>query len=350
MNKLLLYIRSLAIRIIGCRLSTKWIIIWFWIELQRLALIPILSSNVNPRSIEASTKYFLFQAARRVILLLGILLRHYKSENLLIKGSYGVIELTIMLFALTIKIGIFPKHYWFVDVMKGVKFSRGFFVGIVSKIIPLYVIISIAKSSSFFLLRIIGAFSVLIGSILGVQQTQLRKLIALSSIAHLGWIIIVLSRKEKFWIGMLLFSFYVIMTLPLFWLGNLFSIEHLSKTTKITKKNIFGIILIIRLLSMAGLPPLLGFFYKWLMFYKIIHVQRYIIIGLLILSRLLSLYFYIQIRIRFYINKWPSIKILFYKNFNKIKWEIYVLIIITSNILIYLLLWAISPLSTVINL
>jgi NADH:ubiquinone oxidoreductase subunit 2 (subunit N) len=70
--------------------------------------------------------------------------------------------------------------------MKGVKFSRGFFVGIVSKIIPLYVIISIAKSSSFFLLRIIGAFSVLIGSILGVQQTQLRKLIALSSIAHLG--------------------------------------------------------------------------------------------------------------------------------------------------------------------
>lgn len=350
MNKLLFYISSLIIRIIGCKLSTKWIIIWFWIELQSLALIPILSSNINPRSIEASTKYFLFQAASRVILLLGILLRHYRSENLLVQGSYKIVEITIILFALTIKIGIFPNHFWFIDVMKGVNFSKGFFVGIISKIIPLYIVITLSKNSSLFLLTIIGILSVLIGSIFGVQQTQLRKLIALSSIAHLGWIIVVLSGNEKFWIGILLFSFYIIMTLPLFWLGNLFSIEHLSKTTKISRKKMFGRILILRLLSMAGFPPLLGFFYKWLMFHKIIQVQRYLVIGLLIISRLLSLYFYIQIRIRFYIKKWPSIKILFYKSFSKQRLKVYTFVIIFSKILVYFLLWLISPISTIIYL
>ena len=347
MSRLLFYIGSVVLRIIGCRLSSNWILIWIWIELKRLALIPILRIKVAPRSIEATRKYFLFQAIGRAMLLFGILLRRRKTDGLLILGSYKTFELIIFTFALTIKMGMFPNHFWFIDVMQGLNFIRGFFVAIISKIIPIYLIFIMRGTQRLNIFTILGIFSIVIGSVFGVQQTQLRKLIALSSVAHLGWMIIIFSSTNKNWLGGILFLSYVIMVMPLFWIGKNFSIEYLTKTIKIRNKVVLSLMICLTLLSIAGFPPLLGFFYKWIMFYVIAQTRKYLIITILIIASLISLYFYIQICLRVYINSWPVIKVLFEgKYLKKIKKTFVTWFIIFVNLFLYYLFWLISPVSS----
>nr|YP_001905909.1 NADH dehydrogenase subunit 2 [Ophiura albida]CAL50586.1 NADH dehydrogenase subunit 2 [Ophiura albida] len=350
MNNLLFYIGALMLSILGCSISSNWLVLWLWIELNSLALIPILSSNITPRSIEATSKYFLFQATGSVILLLGILFRHMNSENLLIIGYYNTLELVIIIFALTLKMGIFPNHFWFIDVMQGINFLNGFFVSIISKIIPLYIIISINNSLTFFILYIIGVSSVLIGSIFGVQQTQLRKLIALSSITHLGWMIILFANTSNNWIGILLFLSYIIMVTPLFWLGNIFAIEHLSKGVSLAGNFTLMFTFIVSILSIAGFPPLLGFFYKWIIFYNIIGNSNFLVIGILIMASLLSLFYYINICINFYMNLWSPNKIIFNNFISEIiNNNLITVTIVIANLLLFILIWNLAPISSTLN-
>lgn len=347
MTKLRFFIVTILVRISGCWLASKWIVIWLWVELKRLALIPVLRLKTTPRSIEATRKYFLFQAMGSAILLLGILFRTYRTGKLSIVGTYKDFELLLLGFALTMKMGIFPKHFWFIDVMQGLKFMGGFFVAIVSKIIPVYLIIIIRKQSRKNILLLIGISSVLIGSIFGVQQTQLRKLIALSSVAHLGWMIIFFTTSGKRWLGAILFISYLVMVMPLFWIGKIFSLEHLTKTINLKTKRALTTTLCLTILSMAGFPPLLGFFYKWLMFFKVTQTKRFFVVRVLIIARLFSLYFYIQICLRFYMTCWPTVKILSKKNFTNVisastfRWSI-----VLVKLFLYYIIWVVSPLSS----
>jgi len=337
MNKLLIYVISLAFSTLGCLTAKKWLVIWFWIELKSLALIPIIRAKVKPRSIEATTKYFVFQALGRVILLLGILIKFFEKGLIYIKRKYSIIKTIIIILAITLKMGIFPKHFWFIDVMKGVKFFTGFFLSVISKVIPLYIIISIRQQQTRLVFIIVGIISVIIGSSFGLQQTQLRKLIALSSIAHLGWMLLIFSKKSKNLLGIIIFISYVVMTLPIFWIGKKFSIENLSKTSKVRTKSASTIILLISILSIAGLPPLLGFFYKWVMLFFLSKSKNFLIIATLIGARLLSLYFYIQICISFYLKFWPKKKTMSYEKITfKKKLKVIPTAIFFSNIIVFL--------------
>nr|YP_009545882.1 NADH dehydrogenase subunit 2 [Ophiosteira antarctica]AYO99674.1 NADH dehydrogenase subunit 2 [Ophiosteira antarctica] len=350
MTNIIFYISTLILSILGCLFSNNWLIIWFWVELQSLALIPILSSNISPRSIESTNKYFLFQATGSALLLTGILIRLFFSGNILLQGNYNWFEYLIIIISLCIKIGIFPAHFWFIDVMQGINLWSGFFIAIPSKIIPIYIIINISNNFSIILLSIIGTISVIIGSIFGVHQIQLRKLIALSSIAHLGWIIISFPNINN-WFGIILFLSYTIMITPLIWIGNVYSLEHLSKTNNITNNFTLSLILLISILSIAGFPPLLGFFYKWLIFYIVLNNQSLLTILILISASLLSLYFYIQICINSYIIQWPLSKTLFSNSFFLLNTNIislWAIIIINTSILYAL--WSILPLISIWNI
>nr|YP_009989800.1 NADH dehydrogenase subunit 2 [Ophiura kinbergi]QNN00532.1 NADH dehydrogenase subunit 2 [Ophiura kinbergi] len=346
MNSILLYTGTLIFSTVGCFTSKNWLVIWFWIELNSLALIPIISSNVNSRSIESTTKYFLFQAIGSVVLLLGVLLRLFVNGTILIEGDYSVFSISIIIVAVALKMGIFPNHYWFVDVMQGVNLMTGFFLSIISKIVPLYVIIVISNSSNSILYLFIGTISVIVGSSFGIQQTQLRKLIALSSVAHLGWMIILFSTTHNGTLGALIFVSYILMTLPLFWIGNKFSLENLSKTSSVNIMSTVSLLMIISILSMAGFPPLLGFFYKWVMLSFISNNGNYLVVFLLIGASLLSLFFYIQLCISFYFNIWPKTKTLLVSEyFSHQSIFFFTSIVILSNVLVCLAVWYLPILS-----
>ena len=83
---------------------------------------------------EAVSKYFLVQAIARFLLIFGVVLRYYLDKVITIIGDYKYVRYLLMLAGLFIKLGTFPKPYWFVDVVNGVGYSQLIYILIMSKI------------------------------------------------------------------------------------------------------------------------------------------------------------------------------------------------------------------------
>nr|UKG23828.1 NADH dehydrogenase subunit 2 [Asteroschema tubiferum] len=307
---MLIYFFLLLVSSVGTFMSTNWLLIWLWVELNSLCLIPILSGNSSLRCVESTIKYYVFQALGSVTLLLGILFRSFFGGELNVLGDYDSASCFLMVLGLCIKAGVFPLHFWFVDVISGLKFYEGSFVVVISKVIPIYLLILLSGQSNLSMYWLIGLGSVIIGSIFGLSQLQLRKVLSLSSVSHLGWLIILFPYLVV-WVSGSLFLIYILMTLPLFWIGSFYSVEHYFKIKGLWSNFSFVFVFIISILSLAGFPPLLGFFYKWIMLYFLVLNNNYLIVSILIPLSLVSLYFYLNLVFSLISFSWSSVKFLF---------------------------------------
>lgn len=206
-----------------------------------------------------------------------------------------------------------PFHFWFPNVIEGLNWTNNFILITWQKIAPL-ILLSFCLNILFFSLTII--FSIFVGAIGGLNQTSLRKLIAFSSINHLGWIIRNIINNENIW--KIYFLFYVFLSISIIFIFNNFRIFNLNQIFNILIKNkIQKILISIPLLSLGGLPPFLGFFPKWISIEIIIFENFFLLVFLIINFTLITLYFYIRISYSSFLlnhnnNNWN-----FYKNFLK---------------------------------
>jgi len=160
-----------------------------------------------------------------------------------------------------IKLAVFPNPFWFVDVVSGLGLRERFFVVVVSKIGPLYLFFILSRRRQLSVFLIIGLFSAFLGSVLGTNQTGLRKIVALSSIANLGWFVVCLPFMGGV-LGGLCFLGYVVTIVPVLWLGSHYLFYYLSKGAHIYHRSVSAFWFIVFLLSLGGLPPFIGFFVK----------------------------------------------------------------------------------------
>nr|UEP17961.1 NADH dehydrogenase subunit 2 [Ophiocreas oedipus] len=344
---MVVYFFFLLVSMVGAFISSNWFLIWLWVELNSLCLIPILSGDSSLRCVESTIKYYVFQAFGSVTFLLGILFRYFFYSNLSVLGDYGVIPYFLVVLGLCIKAGVFPLHFWFVDVISGLKFYEGAFVAVVSKVIPIYLLIILSGQSSLALYSLIGLGSVIIGSIFGLSQLQLRKILSLSSVSHLGWLI-VLFPYLVIWVSGSLFFVYVLMTLPLFWIGGFYSVEHYFKVKGLWSNFSFVFVFVVSILSLAGFPPLLGFFYKWVMLYFLVIKGNYLMVAILILLSLVSLYFYLNLVFSLVSFSWSNVKF-FLSGGGGFGWLLLVSLIV-YHFLIFILTVYIGPLNVEFSL
>lgn len=199
--------------------------------------------------------------------------------------------------SLLIKIGAAPFHFWFPGVIEGLTWINCFILITWQKIAP-FILISYKLNISLFFIVVIS-LCVIIGSIGGLNQRSIRKLIAYSSISHLGWIISAILLRTNYW--SLYFLIYIILNAAVIYIFNNQSIFYLSqayynKSTSLIKFSIF-----IRILSLGGLPPFLGFLPKWILIQNIISSQYTILILIIVITTLITLYFYLRIIFRAFI-------------------------------------------------
>ena len=259
----------------------------------------------GPRKVEAVSKYFVLQAVARVILMFGILVRWETSENLMLWGSYSAFSHSLILFGLMIKLAVFPNPFWFVDVVSGLSLSRGLYVVVISKLAPLYLFFSLSEPKQLAIFLVIGLFSVFIGRALGTNQNGVRKIVALSSIAKLGWFIVCLPFLGGY-LGSLCFFGYVVTIVPVLWLGSYYSYYYLLKGGQIYHSPTSSFLFISGLLSLGGLPPFIGFFIKWQLFQGLVNVGLFWVCSVLIARSLLSLYFYLKVCFSVWSIKWAD--------------------------------------------
>nr|AAQ06072.1 NADH dehydrogenase subunit 2 [Sus scrofa]AAQ06111.1 NADH dehydrogenase subunit 2 [Sus scrofa]AAQ06189.1 NADH dehydrogenase subunit 2 [Sus scrofa]ABB53225.1 NADH dehydrogenase subunit 2 [Sus scrofa]AGH10286.1 NADH dehydrogenase subunit 2 [Sus scrofa] len=295
-------------------ISSHWLLIWIGFEMNLLAMIPVLMKNFNPRATEAATKYFLTQATASMMLMMAIIINLLYSGQWTITKLFNPVAMTMMTLALAMKLGLSPFHFWVPEVTQGISLQAGLLLLTWQKLAPLSVLCQISQSINPNLMLTMAMLSILIGGWGGLNQTQLRKIMAYSSIAHMGWMTAVLPYNTTMTILNLLI--YITTTLAMFML-----LIHSSATTTLSlshtwnKMPIITSLMMVTLLSMGGLPPLSGFMPKWMIIQEMTKNESIIMPTLMAMTALLNLYFYMRLAYSSSLTMFPS------TNNMKMKWQ-----------------------------
>nr|AEB39314.1 NADH dehydrogenase subunit 2 [Oophaga histrionica] len=287
-------ISSLALGTLTTLSSYHWILAWVGLEINTLAIIPLMTKIPHPRSIEAATKYFLTQATASALILFASTFNAWLLGEWTIDTHLNPISSILLSIALLTKLGIAPFHFWLPEVLQGLSLQTGLILSTWQKLAPMTLLVQFSQSTNLNLMLIFGLLSTLIGGWAGINQTQIRKVLAFSSIAHLGWVIIILKISPS--LSMLNFFLYIIMTSTLFLLFIFMnSLNVLQLTSSWSKTPTLTSLALLSLLSLSGLPPLTGFLPKWLIAQELVKQNLTMYALLTLLITLLSLFFYLRL-------------------------------------------------------
>nr|ADE61179.1 NADH dehydrogenase subunit 2 [Apalis thoracica] len=274
--------------------SNHWVMAWAGLEINTLAILPLISKSHHPRAIEAATKYFLTQATASTLILFS------SMTNAWYTGQWDITQLThpasclILTSALAMKLGLVPFHFWFPEVLQGSQLTTGLLLSTVMKLPPISLLFMTSTSLNPTLLACMAISSVALGGWMGLNQTQIRKIMAFSSISHLGWMTIIISYNPK--LTLLNFYLYTLMTMTVFLTLNTVKVSKLSTLmTTWTKTPPLNAMLLLTMLSLAGLPPLTGFLPKWLIIQELTKQSLATTAMLISLLSLLGLFFYLRL-------------------------------------------------------
>nr|AER58861.1 NADH dehydrogenase subunit 2 [Leptasthenura setaria] len=274
--------------------SNHWAMAWTGLEINTLAILPLISKPHHPRAIEATTKYFLVQAAASTLLLFS------STTNALFTGQWDITQLThpisclLMTTAISIKLGLVPFHFWFPEVLQGSSLTTGLLLATAMKFPPITLLLLTSPSLNYTLLTIMAISSAALGGWAGLNQTQTRKILAFSSISHLGWMTIIIIYNPK--LTLITFYLYCLMTAAIFLTLNITKTLKLSSMmTAWTKIPSLSATLMLSLLSLAGLPPLTGFLPKWLIIQELTKQEMTPTATIMALLSLLGLFFYLRL-------------------------------------------------------
>lgn len=280
---LFLFLYIYIIRFILVISRNDWFIVWLGLEINIMAFIVLIYCRDNVYNIESCMKYFFIQRLRSALF---VSIFYLNKEFI----SYG---LTIIL---GLKIGLGPFFFWFPSVCSGLRWISCFVLITIQKIMPLILILifgSILIWIIIFIRLILGAFG-------SFNQINVKQLIAYSSVHHLGWILVCGIIGGDVWILYLLLYFVIIIGVIVMFLNK--NVVDLRIINKWKGKWWF----VIGMLRMAGIPPLLGFFLKWIAFSYILIIDIMFVVFIIFISVII---FYVYLRFLYDI-------LISYRNFN----------------------------------
>ena len=300
--------------------SNDLMVFYIGLELQSLALYVLASFNKDQlKSSEAGLKYFVLSALSSGILLYGcsLLYGFSGSTNFLIISEninsmeYGLaFGIVFILVGLAFKISAVPFHMWAPDVYEGSPTSVTLFFAIVPKIAALTVFIRFLYLPFFnvihewqIIIIFLSIASMVFGAVAAIGQKNLKRLIAYSSIGHMGYALAGLSvgTNEGIQSSVSYISIYLIMNLGLF--SCLFMMkrnnkyyENIDDLSGLSKNHpLISFSLLIILFSLAGIPPMAGFFAKFYVFAAVIKQEMYFLAIIGLLAAVISAFYYLRI-------------------------------------------------------
>nr|AXP34519.1 NADH dehydrogenase subunit 2 [Hylopezus dives]QCE30820.1 NADH dehydrogenase subunit 2 [Hylopezus dives] len=290
----LIFIMSLTLGTMITTSSNHWMMAWTGLEINTLAILPLISKSHHPRATEAATKYFLIQATASTLILFS------STTNAWFTGQWDITQLThptsclLLTTAISMKLGLVPFHFWFPEILQGSSLITGLLLATIMKFPPMTLFTMTSHSLNPTLLTMMAITSTALGGWTGLNQTQTRKVLAFSSISHLGWMTIILIYNPK--LTLLTFYLYCLMTTTIFLTLNTTKILKLSTMmTAWTKIPSLTATLMLALLSLAGLPPLTGFLPKWLIIQELTKQEMTSTATIITLLSLLGLFFYLRL-------------------------------------------------------
>lgn len=311
--------------------SSNWLCLWVRMELNIFRFLPIILITKTNIECEATVKYFINQAVASAIIIITRFIIWNKLNPIV------AIMPMLLILSILLKLGSSPCYIWFPSVIKALSWSQSIILATWQKIAPIIIIIFNIKPLQIFIVAVV-LLNIFIGGWLGINQTNIRSLLAYSSIAHIGWILapysfnITVSSSYYFYI-------YLIITLPIFLIITIYSINTTTNTRLLINIPLYiQLSFMLIVLSIAGLPPLSGFLPKLIIIF-IIRSYSNIILFLILLISLISLYFYLNvsfsilIRIKQNYNKESYSSIIYYSVITTIIFTPVILLLYAMTIL-----------------
>nr|ALV88382.1 NADH dehydrogenase subunit 2 [Heteronotia binoei] len=284
-------ITSLTTSTVIIMASHHWLLAWLSLELNTLSILPIIMRSNHPRTTEAATKYFLIQTTAAALILLASTTNAWLTGSWDIMQSFSPLATTTITMAIMMKLAIAPAHLWYPEILQGSTMTTALIISTWQKIAPLTLLYLLINHLSTNIMLMLGLTSALLGGWTGLNQTQTRKIMAFSSISHMGWLITALCLTPN--LATLTMITYMIMTTTMF-----LSLSASSSKTLLdlgvswTHSPILLTITMLTLLSLAGLPPLTGFMPKLLILKELVTTKLLTLSTTLALASLPNLAFY----------------------------------------------------------
>ncbi len=308
--------------------SFDLIIFYLGLELQSLCLYILASfKRDNEKSTEAGLKYFVLSALASGLLLYGCSLLYgftgstnfqIISENLNETSTGAIFGIVFIIVALAFKVSAVPFHMWTPDVYEGSPTSVTTFFALVPKIAAITVFIRFmyvpfinAFEQWQMIIVFISIASMILGAVAAIGQNNLKRLMAYSSIGHMGYALAGLApgTNEGIQSTIIYLTIYLVMNLGAF--GCIFmmkrennyyeNIDDLSGLSRNHPMFAFGFLII--LFSLAGIPPLAGFFAKFYIFMSVIESEMYALAIIGLITTVVSSFYYLRIIKIIYFDK-----------------------------------------------
>lgn len=298
---ILLFTLRILLRIIMIISSPSLFIRWVGLELNTLAFIPLLLNIKNKLTSEASIKYFLTQTLASILFILGLLINLTNS---------GVIWTLFLFLGLSIKLGAAPFHSWLLTVAESCSWVLLLILLTIQKINPLLIVWFSGRHTNNFNILLIF-ISVLVGGFIGLIQTSSRLVLTFSSINHLGWLLS--SLMFNLWLGVVYFSIYFLVLIPVVNFFQKKNVHHINQLPSLNTGRLRLGLLLIRLISLGGLPPFLGFLPKWVVLQSLVSSGYFIQALVMVFISLFTLYYYLRLTFSAFILR----KSIVYLSYNK---------------------------------
>ncbi len=300
--------------------SNDLILFYLGLELQSLALYILASiDRDNLRSTESGIKYFVLSALSSGLLLYGCSLLYgftgstnfeLIAEQLDKENTGAIFAMVFILVGLAFKISAVPFHMWTPDVYEGAPTSITSFFAVVPKVAGLAVLIKfmyIPFANILLEWQLIIIFisiaSMILGAVAAIVQKNIKRLLAYSSIGHIGYALagVATGALSGYQSAIVYITIYVVMNLGAF--SCLYMMkkggeykENISDLSGISKKHpILAVSFLIILFSLAGIPPLGGFFAKFYIFTSVIEQKMYTLAIVGLLTTVISAFYYLKV-------------------------------------------------------
>ncbi|MGM0507308.1 MAG: NADH-quinone oxidoreductase subunit N [Bacteroidota bacterium] len=315
--------------------STNLLIMYLGFELTSLSSYVLVGfTKESKRSAEASMKYIIYGAVSSGVMLYGLSLLFgatgtvniHEINEVLLAGTIQPMILNVSILMITVglgfKIAVVPFHFWAPDVYEGAPITIAAFLAVASKIAAFGLLIRFFKVSFMdssgisetgtwnvieginwpIMLAVLSALAMVVGNLTALRQDNIKRLLAYSSIAHAGYILmgLVILSEEGITSMMIYLLIYLFMNLGAFYVvllvSNQVGTESIREYKGLGRRAPFlAVAMTIFLIALTGFPPTAGFIAKLYIFGATVHAGLYWLVFIAGLTTIVSLFYYVRI-------------------------------------------------------
>nr|YP_010610721.1 NADH dehydrogenase subunit 2 [Bathypolypus ergasticus]WAP91553.1 NADH dehydrogenase subunit 2 [Bathypolypus ergasticus] len=285
--------------------SSHWFMMWMGLELNLMGILPLMNIKKKNTEIESSMKYFIIQSMSSSIFIMTTIFTFYHSTSMYSMFNSSFMS-SIMMMSLLIKLGSAPFHFWLPSMCSQMSWMILFLILTWQKLAPLLMLSFM--TNNFTIMIMASILSSIMGSIQAINQTNLQLIMVYSSISHLGWMLSS-CLNNNFLMAMYLLIYSMIIFPLFFYFSNkasYFTYSLSEHNIKMNKENIFIMTL---MLSLSGMPPMMGFLSKLMVLYMLMKINLIIFPLILFLGTIISLYFYLNLTMTLMMKSFFLLKI-----------------------------------------